>query len=277
MLPETIHADDLAAANSMMIVSSVGSTALGFAASGLIASQLPIQWAFYIDALSFVLSAVCILGVRSVPLTVEGRTTARTVLHNLREGVRFFIRTPVLRRLFLVYVPSFTSFGLFNALLLPFAFRILHGGEFAYGLLLGMDAVGAAVGSLLMLRLAARLSEDRWLALSFLGMGVSGVLFSFVSSVWVAIGLHLAIGMFNAPSAVARQLMIQRNTPRELLGRVNSAFFMMRDVVFLGGMAAGGLADLFDVRVLVFGSTLVMVVLGLLVLALPWPGATNRE
>jgi hypothetical protein len=49
------------------------------------------------------------------------------------------------------------------------------------------------------------------------------------------------------------------------------------DVVFLGGMAAGELADLLDVRVLVFGSTLVMVALGLLVFVLPWPGTTDMN
>ena len=42
----------------LMAISSIGSTTIGFAASGLIASRFPIEWAFYLDALSFILSAV---------------------------------------------------------------------------------------------------------------------------------------------------------------------------------------------------------------------------
>src|SRR5512139_254191 len=49
VLPEIASEEELAAANSMIAISSFGSTAIGFAASGLIASQFPIQWCFYLD------------------------------------------------------------------------------------------------------------------------------------------------------------------------------------------------------------------------------------
>ena len=39
---------------------------------------------------------------------------------------------------------------------------------------------------------------------------------------------------------VGRSLLIQRNTTREVRGRVNSAFFVARDTVFMVGMAAAG-------------------------------------
>src|SRR5512136_500347 len=75
VLPEIASEEELAAANSMMAISSFGSTAIGFAASGLIASQFPIQWCFYLDALSFIFSAVCILLIHIAPFEVEGETT----------------------------------------------------------------------------------------------------------------------------------------------------------------------------------------------------------
>jgi len=43
--------------------------------------------------------------------------------------------------------------------------------------------------------------------------------------------------------------VIQRNTPREMRGRVNSVFFVSRDVLFLVGMGRR-LADFMDVRLL---------------------------
>jgi CRP-like cAMP-binding protein len=57
-------------------------------------------------------------------------------------------------------------------------------------------------------------------------------------------------GFLNAPAAIGRSLVTQRNTPREMRGRVNSVFFVARDVLFLIGMSAAALADVFDIRTL---------------------------
>jgi CRP-like cAMP-binding protein len=73
----------------------------------------------------------------------------------------------------------------------------------------------------------------------------------------------------NPPSSIGRRIVIQRNTPRELRGRVNSAFFVSRDVLFLIGMAAAGLADIMNVRVLYFLSALLVLGAGIWVLFLP--------
>src|SRR5690349_1782700 len=43
LLPETAPDEELAAANAFMAISSFGSTAIGFAAAGLIAAQFPIE------------------------------------------------------------------------------------------------------------------------------------------------------------------------------------------------------------------------------------------
>ena len=50
VLPEVASDEELAAANSLIAIASFGSTAIGFAASGLIASAADISWAFYTDA-----------------------------------------------------------------------------------------------------------------------------------------------------------------------------------------------------------------------------------
>jgi CRP-like cAMP-binding protein len=78
----------------------------------------------------------------------------------------------------------------------------------------------------------------------------------------VAIALVTISGFFNAPSSIARRVIVQRNTPPEMRGRVSSAFFVARDVLFLIGMGAAGLADLMDVRLLYLMSSLMLVFAG---------------
>jgi CRP-like cAMP-binding protein/predicted MFS family arabinose efflux permease len=277
LLPELASDEELAAANSLMAVSSIGSTTIGFAAAGLIASRFPIEWAFYLDAASFLVSAGLILFIKVAPPPVSGKTSVATVARNLRAGLRFVVETPILRSLFIVVVPIFAIFGLHNTLLLPFALRALGATEFEFGLQQAAESVGIAIGSLLMARLSDRLREGQWLAISYIGMALAATAYSQSSVVAVAIALVGLSGFINAPSYIGRQLIIQRNSPREMRGRVNSAFFVTRDVMFMIGMALAGLADVIDVRVLFFASSLALLAAGALALALPGLGQPAAE
>src|SRR5512146_900028 len=125
VLPEVASEEELAAANSLIAISSFGSTAIGFAASGLIASAADISWAFYLDAISFVFSAYCIYLMRLKVLSADETTSASAVLSNLQTGVRELFKRPILSSLFTMQTPVVFSFGLVNALLLPFALRAL--------------------------------------------------------------------------------------------------------------------------------------------------------
>jgi CRP-like cAMP-binding protein/predicted MFS family arabinose efflux permease len=269
VLPEVASDEELSAANALMEISSFGSTAIGFAAAGLIASSFPIEWAFYLDGLSFLISAICIALIRIAPFVAGDRTTAAAVVRDLRAGARFLLDSPILRSLLILFVPTFLSIGLANVLLLPFSLTVLHATEFEYGLQEGLTSVGFVVGSLLMARLADRLREGQWIAIGSLGMAAASFLYALSSSIPLAIVFVTISGFMNAQHAIGRRLAIQRNTTNEVRGRVSSAFFVTRDVVFLIGMAAAGLADLIGVQVLFLAAALVLLAAGALVQVMP--------
>src|SRR5262245_28509838 len=277
LLQQTVTDDELPAANAFMAISSFGSQAVGFAAAGLIAAGLPIASAFYLDSLSYLLSAGCGWQLRG--LVTRGmkkppqQTTVADVLSDLRTGSRFVLHSCVLRSLFLIYLPVFVSIGLFNTVLLPFSRRALHEPDSVFGLLTSADCFGLICCSLFMVRFVGRLPAGRWVALSFIGMGLAGQAISVSPSATLAALCCLMSGVTNAPSIVARQLIIQRATPRELRGRVNSAFFVSRDLMYILGMAAVGLADMVDVRMLVCVGCAVQCASGLVALRLPGLGA----
>ena len=277
VLPEVASDDELAAANSLIAISSFGSTAVGFAAAGLIASAANINWAFYLDTVSFLFSALCVFLIQIRPIRPEEETSVAMVIQNLRAGVRQVTSKPILRSLFSVQAIVLVAFGLSNALLLPFAIRALGASEFEYGLQEGLTSVGFVIGSLLMAKLFDRLSEGAWLAVSYLAMGLAGVIYSFLYSIPLAILVITISGFFNAPSSIGRRLIVQRNTPREMLGRVSSVFFVARDILFLVGMSAAGLADVMDVRLLNLISALMLVVAGAIVLVLPQLGQSRAQ
>ncbi len=277
VLPEIASDEELGAANSMMAIAQFGSTAIGFALAGLITAQFSIAIAFWLDAATFVISAALILMVRIKPLAAQEQTTIREVIRNLGFGAGFIWRVPILRSMVLLRAPVMLVFGLQNVLLLPFAFEVLGAGEFEYGIQEGITSVGFVIGSLLMATYADRLREGTWIVLSFFGMGVAGLLYALSSNIWIAIGLIGISGVLNAPAFVAGRLINQRNTPREVRGRVFSTNYVIRDVVFLAGMALAGLADVIDVRILFAGSSIALIATSLLGAVLPGIGQPAAE
>lgn len=277
VLPDIATDEELAAANSLLSVSSYGAMGLGFAAAGFITSHLAVEVAFFIDALTFLVSAAVILLVR-VPKTVpEGKATVGLVFRNLKEGGRFLWNSPVLRASFLIMIPVFASYGFQNTLVLPFTTRALGGTDFDYGLIEGLGLVGFVIAGFAMASLGDRLREGQWMAVSFIGMGIATVLFSQVMSVPLAVALYVVVNFMNVPSFIGRRLIIQRNTRREVRGRVTSAFFVLRDFMYVVGMGLAGLGDVVDLRLLVLIGGSVLVVMGVIALVMPGLGRPAEE
>jgi MFS transporter, DHA3 family, macrolide efflux protein len=277
VLPEVAPDEELAAANSLMAISTFGSTAIGFAASGLIAANYPIQYAFYLNAVAYLFSAGCISFIRVRKVDVTEGTSVAVVVSNLKSGLDYMVKNPVLRSLFLIAIPVAASFGLANSLLLPFATRALHAGEFEYGLQEGLTSVGFVIGSLLMARYLERWREGQWMVVGLLGMGLASLVYALLRSIPLAIGVQMVSGFLNAPYVIARRLLVQRNTESEVRGRVASAYFVSSNLFFLVGMGAAGLADLMDVRLLYLLGGLVTLGCGAWALVLPGIGQPAAE
>jgi MFS family permease len=277
VLPEIASEDELTSANSFLSISSFGSTAVGFALAGLL-SGIDIHLPFYIDSATFMLSFVLVLLVR-IPKAppVEEETSVGVVVENLTSGAKYLWHTPILRSLFLVNLPIMVSFGLWNVLLLPMAIRVLGASEFEYGLQEGVTSVGFVVGSLLMARFGDRLAEGTWMIGGTILMGIFGVLYGLSPNIEVAILLVMVTGFLNSPMGLGRRLLMQKNIPREMRGRVFSAFAVSRDVLFLLGMGGAALADIYPVRQLVIISSLTLVFAGILGQLLPGIGRRGSE
>jgi MFS family permease len=277
VLPEVAPDEELAAANSLMAISTFGSTAIGFAASGLIAANYPIAYAFYLDAFSFLFSAGCILLLRVRKLRVNEETSVKAVITNLKSGVSYLTKNPSLRSIFMLAIPVAVTFGLANSLLLPFAERALNATTFEYGLQEGLTSVGFVIASLLMAGYMNRWREGQWMAVGLVGMAFTAIIYSQMTIVVAAIGIQMLSGFMNAPYSIARRLLVQRNTAAEMRGRVSSAFFVASNAFFLVGMAAAGLADIINVRLLYLFMGLLTAACSIWALILPGIGQPAAE
>ena len=277
VLPEIASDEELAAANSMLAISGFGSTAVGFAAGGILAAAANVNWAFYIDAATFIVSALIISTIAIPKVQPDETTSAESVFKNLSTGIKYLWKNDVLRSFLIIAAGVAVAFGLHNALLLPFAVEALGADEFVFGLQEGLTSLAFVFGSLFMATRADRLREGQWLTIAYIGMGVVGVLYALATNIPVAIVLIMISGFFNAPSSIAGRLIVQRQTTREVRGRVASTVSVASNVFFLVGMILVGLADYFDIRTVYLVTAAASLALGVATAVLPGLGQPAAE
>lgn len=272
VLPEVAPDEELAAANSFMAISSFGSTAVGFALSGLLASLASIDIAFYLDGLTFLTSAILIATVRLPKMEVNDNTNVKAIFQNLGEGFKYVKSIAILRSFLIVSIFYAIATGLFNALLLPFTIRALGANEFVFGVQEGLYSVAYVIASLIMAKVADRLREGQWVSLGILVMGITNIFYAYVTSIPLAILLAFIGGIMNAPKSIGGRLITQRNTTREIRGRVTSISLVINNILFMIGMATAGLADLFDVRTVMLAAGLLTLLAALVSFVMPGIG-----
>ncbi len=276
IVPETATEEELTAANSMIAISSFGSTAVGFAAAGFI-SEISIEWAFYADSLTFFASALLLMGLQVKAIELEEKTNVRIVIRNLREGFSILFNNSLLLSLLVIGTIYALAVGMWNTMLLPFATEALGASEFEYGLQEAATSIGFVIGSFFIARFADRLRAGLWISLSLLGSGLFGIVYALSSDLPLAITMVTITGFFNAWYYVARRTLIQRNTERESRGRIFGAFMTLGHVVMLVGMGVAGLADTIGVREMMLIAVVIMGAGGLVSLFAPGIGRAPAE
>ena len=173
LIPEIASDEELAAANSFLSIASFGSTAIGFAGAGLLAGSVGLQWAFILDAASFLFAAGCIalMGRYPMPKPDEDASVA-VIVANLKSGHG---RSCSGRRSSARCSSSARSCssrsGCGTSCSCRSRCRILGATEFQYGLQEGLTSVGFVVGSFFMARFSSKLPEPAWIVLAMIGDG----------------------------------------------------------------------------------------------------------
>jgi MFS family permease len=175
-LPCLVTGEQLVEGNAKMQGSASAATLSGPGLAGLVAQALGVITALLLNAASFLVSAICLLAIRtSVPR--PSRTSRRqTIRADIAEGERFVTRDPYLRPMSLF--GGVANFGLSanQALAVVFLVRTIEVGPLAVGLLLAVPGVSGLLGALTARRLTGRVGTARGLLLSALAALPFGLL-----------------------------------------------------------------------------------------------------
>lgn len=153
-LPSLAKGDNLAAANSRMgALFSFTDAAGSYLASGLIA-LLGTSRAILADVASYFISALCMTRIRTPEPPPRPRPDDSTLLAEIRDGLRYTARHPVLWPLVLSNTALSLAMTAWDVLYLIYVVRELHWSPVALAVVMGCASVGGVVGALAGRRLA---------------------------------------------------------------------------------------------------------------------------
>ncbi|MFT4412892.1 MFS transporter [Fredinandcohnia humi] len=274
-LKEIVPEEDMQAAMSISGMIDSGSKIIGPMISGLIVSLIGIQWAFYLDATTFILSAFLLIGVprrvRVVKNPVEEMSSVRSrnqMLQGLKEGFNIFKNLPILLFGLIVLSVTILVVQLADTQLMI----LLRGVEGINpvdlsGYAIAANGVGMFIMSLFFSKRKIH-STVSWMAVGAFGLGlafIAGGLSVQLSALLIVIlfpFIFLFSGFAIDAIIVPFQVSVQKNTPVEYSGRVFGTINSMTTLASLIGMVSGGfLAEIFGVAnaYIISGSLLVLV------------------
>jgi MFS family permease len=259
IVPAIVSRRDLLPANSFFSAMDSGAEIFGPALAGFLAFAFGYAPLLYLDAMTYVVSGFCTLGMTASP-RLRGNdkgpetTKTKTVTAGLVEGFRYIRHDSLQWGLFMLVFPTALVTSGLNSLQTPLSKGVVGITDVQFGTFNSVWGVGFIIASLVAAWFGMHVRKSLIIFggffLNFLSTGLMGLSRSFDSLLLTAFG----VGFANTLYYVGLSTLLMEHTPTELIGRVIAirqvAIGFMRVVVPL---VFGFIADSFGVRLSVLG------------------------
>jgi MFS family permease len=254
ILPSIANKEELHTANSVTQTTQWATTAIGAFLGGTTVAGFGYDWAFFLNALSFLLSAFAISRLKLPPRQYRGIRNALNNNDKLRpwheysEGLRYLKQNPLLLGISLVGVGWATGGGAAQILFTIFGEVVFNRGPEGIGQIWGCAGVGLVAGGIFAHWLGKRISfatYKRTVSVAYILHGASYVAFSLAPTYGLAL---FFIGLSRATVAVSSVLNFStmlRHVADEYRGRVFATMetltwsTMMLSMMFAGIASTG--------------------------------------
>jgi MFS family permease len=246
IIPDLVSRKDLLMANSLVNITGMIAAIAGFGVSGVLIEWLGAERGFYLDSLSFFVSAVLIFFVaykygRAPKLQELGQVIAsainKSVFQEIKEGVLYFIQRKEIRFTAVMLFVLSSALGAVSIVLIAFVQNTLHSATRDLGLFIMFLGAGLFLGTLFYGRFGGRLSHYRIISVAlFLTGGIislSVFILARYQSFWVASLFAFLLGAFFSPVMVAANTVIHNVSDNEMMGKTFSSLEIVMHLGFL--------------------------------------------
>jgi MFS transporter, DHA3 family, macrolide efflux protein len=212
--------------NTLIQIGMIGGSGL----SGIIISHLSINYIFYINAVTYLLSALllCFIGYKHVKETTDYECTKKpSMLEDIKIGIKYVKSNRVIVFLFFIGIIPSAVVNIINSMLSVYTDKVLGLGVTAYGILDASFAIGFVVIGIILSSFKQKFSEIALLTNGFLVMSISMILLSIGNSFGVGIFALFLAGVSIILTGTTRKSLLMKQIDDQFIGRVESLNWMV--------------------------------------------------
>ena len=235
LIPSLVPRENLANAYSLTSIAAKVGGILGPAICGVIIAFWGLQWAYWINAISYLAVIAALIAMGDIRTVIEKKAfVLKETFRDIREGINFIKNSPIIFSV--MFLDFFGTFFSSANTLLPFVAKdILHVGPIQYGWLSSSQAIGTLMIGLYLSQKSNLLRQGMLISLSIAGFGLATMLFGISTSFWLTMLALILIGIFDGLSSIIRNTVRQLQTPDAMRGRMMS----ITQIFFKGGPQLG--------------------------------------
>jgi len=248
ILPTIATSQELHAANSLTQTTQWATLTAGTLLAGFGAASWGYYWAFLINSLSFVFSAVAIWRI-AVPHGFRAKhagAARQRPWHDYRDGLAYMRSVPLTMGIAMISVGWAMGGGAAQILFALFGEQVFHRGAAGIGSIWGFAGIGLLLGGAighLRGRHATFAGYKRTVTVSYLLHGAAYMGFSQATSYPAALVLMMLSRVGMAVTSVLNNAQLLRHTPDQFRGRVFATLESLRWSAMIVSMAAAGIAS----------------------------------
>ncbi|MDD5119878.1 MAG: MFS transporter [Candidatus Omnitrophica bacterium] len=246
IIPDLVDNKELLLANSLINTSGMIAAVLGFGISGILVEHLGAKSGFYLNSLTFLISAIFIFliskkFVAKVSFEEVGKEIVevirKSVFQEIKEGIFYFIRKKDIRFTAGIIFALWSALGSVYVVIIVFVQKTLHSATKDLGLLVMFLGIGLFLGSLVYGKFGQRISHYKIIFVSLVLSGIMLDIFAlaiyYYPNFILAALLALFLGLIIAPIMIASNTIIHNVSDNEMLGKIFSSLEIVMHFGFL--------------------------------------------
>ena len=241
LLPQMVPKEDIA--NAVAVGGTIWqlNRLVGPALAGMLIYLTGIGPTYYFCFGASLIAVVLWLGIRLAAQSTA--PSAGGVMQHMAEGLNF-IRKNDIYFMFIAMIFFNSVFGMSYLILMPvFARNVLDVGSQGFGFLQSVGGAGALAGVVAVAWFSHSRGKGRQSLFGATVFGILLILFALSKSYALSLALAFALGAASQFYMTTISTVLQVNLPNELRGRVMGIYGLAWELMPVGGMIAGAIAE----------------------------------
>ena len=253
ILPRITSPDQLHTANALTQTTAWLTLSLGTLLGGFSTMSFGYEWAFIVNAATFLFSGWCVWKLRSAEGHFRadrehlGSHSAGAFWHDFKDSIGYIRRTPIVLAITLSLIGWSSGGGAAQILFTLYGEQVFNRGPAGIGIIWSTAGVGLVVGGILAHRLGPRLGFTGYknaISIGYVIHGLAYVLFAVMPNIYLAslfVGIsRIAMGSNN----VLNRTMLLTHVPDRYRGRMFSTSEMVVNVAMTASLTIASIASM---------------------------------